>query len=114
MLAHCRIVLQVALKHYDEQFLVGKLLGKTIVQNILNDKTGMKKNIKSSKKLFEMHPKSFEEEQNLLLQVFDDFHEKGSAFFEDKLHPVFGRLTASQWYELTYKHLNHHLSQFSS
>ncbi|PJA05945.1 MAG: hypothetical protein COX71_04075, partial [Flavobacteriales bacterium CG_4_10_14_0_2_um_filter_35_18] len=68
---------------------------------------------KSSKILFEEFPRSIEEEKESLTSNLKKFHEKGSAFFENKLHPFFGRLTSSEWSELTYKHLNHHLSQFS-
>jgi len=82
--------------------------------NILANKYEMKKGIKSSKKLFEDNPKSFDEEKAILLETFEDFYKKGPAFYENKLHPFFGRLTSSTWNTLTYKHLNHHLTQFSS
>jgi len=73
----------------------------------------MKKNIKSSKKLFETHPKSFKTEKKILIETFESFHKKGPAFFENKLHPFFGRLSSDTWNILTYKHLHHHLTQFS-
>lgn len=113
MLAHCSKVLEVALKHYEKQLFIGKLFGKFAVKGILKNKTEMKRGIKSSKILFEEFPRSFEEEKERLTSNLKKFHEKGSAFFENKLHPFFGRLTSSEWSELTYKHLNHHLSQFS-
>ncbi len=113
MLAHCRKVLEVAIQPYKRQFLIGMLFGKTVVNNILNNKDEMKKGIKSSKKLFEENPSSFEEEKLLLMQTFQQFHDKGGNFYENKLHPFFGRLTTENWSSITYKHLNHHLSQFS-
>jgi uncharacterized protein DUF1569 len=114
MLAHCTKVLNVALTDYKSQYFLGKLFGKKIVSNILKNKYEMKKGIKSSKKLFEAHPKSFDEEKAILLETFKQFHKNGAAFYENKLHPFFGRLTADTWNTLTYKHLNHHLTQFSS
>lgn len=113
MLAHCTKVLKVAITDYKKQYFLGLLFGKKIVNNILKNKYEMKKGIKSSKKLFETNPKSFEEEKNILLQTFKDFHDKGSAFYDNKLHPFFGRLSSDTWNILTYKHLNHHLTQFS-
>ena len=114
MLAHCTKVLKVALNDYKKQYFIGKLFGKQIVKNILANKYEMKKGIKSSKKLFEENPKSFDEEKALLLATFKEFHEKGPAFYQNKLHHVFGRLTSDTWNILTQKHLNHHLTQFSS
>jgi len=113
MLAHCTKVLKVALHPYKKQYFLGKLFGKKIVNNILKNKYEMKKGIKSSKKLFETNPKSFNEEKAILLQTFQDFYNNGSAFYEHKLHPFFGELSANDWNTITYKHLNHHLTQFS-
>ena len=113
MLAHCTKVLKVAVTDYKRQYFLGKLFGKTVVKNILANKYEMKKGIKSSKKLFENNPKSFDEEKRILLETFNEFHEKGPEFFENKLHPFFGRLTSDTWNTLTYKHLHHHLTQFS-
>lgn len=112
MLAHCTKVLNVALTDYKSQYFLGKLFGKKIVSNILKNKYEMKKGIKSSKKLFVEHPKSFDIEKAILLETFETFHKKGSAFYENKLHPFFGRLSSGTWNTLTYKHLNHHLTQF--
>jgi len=114
VLAHCTKVLKVAITDYKWQYFLGKLFGKIVVKNILANKYEMKKGIKSSKKLFEAHPKSFDEEKAILLDTLEQFYKNGSAFYENKLHPFFGRLTADVWNTLTYKHLNHHLTQFSS
>lgn len=113
MLAHCTKVLQVALNHYDKQLFIGKLFGKFVVKSILKNKNEMKRGIKSSKILFEEVPSNFDIEKEKLIKTLNQFYDKDNAFFENKLHPFFGRLTANEWSELTYKHLNHHLSQFS-
>jgi hypothetical protein len=36
----------------------------------------------------------------------------GEAHFDGKESLSFGKLTASQWNTMFYKHLNHHLTQF--
>lgn len=36
----------------------------------------------------------------------------GAQAFEGRVHPHFGRLTARQWSNLFWKHLDHHLRQF--
>lgn len=111
MLAHCTKVLEVAINPYEKQLFIGKLFGAYVIKKILKNKE-MKKGIKSSKVLFEEFPNSLKEEKERLISTFKQFHDKGPEFYENKLHPFFGRLTAKQWNELTYKHLNHHLNQF--
>lgn len=34
------------------------------------------------------------------------------AFFAQRPHPAFGPLTATEWSQLFYKHIDHHLNQF--
>jgi hypothetical protein len=64
--------------------------------------------------LFVENPNDFGSEKTKLLGLFSRFHNNGDSFYENKLHPFFGRLTTQQWNDLMYKHLHHHLSQFSS
>lgn len=114
MLAHCSKVIELALNTHKKQIFIGKLLGKYVVNKILNNKGATKRNVRSTKKLFIENPNEFEEEKVKLLELFSKFHENGATFYENKLHPFFGKLTAQQWNDLMYKHLHHHLSQFSS
>lgn len=114
MLAHCSKVLELALNHREKQLFLGKLLGAFILKKILNNKGATRKNIKSSKKLFVENPGEFEAEKARLLELFTRFHKNGSAYYENKLHPFFGRLTSQQWNDLMFKHLDHHLTQFGA
>jgi len=113
MLAHCSKVLELAVNQHPKQIFIGKLFGKYILSKILANKGEVKKNATSTKKLFVENPSSFKEEKKHLIKLFSDFYNNGKEYYENKNHPFFGKLTAKQWNELTYKHLNHHLSQFS-
>lgn len=114
MLAHCSKVLELALNHHEKQIFIGKLLGKYVLNKIQNNKGATRRNVRSTKKLFVENPEEFGKEKIKLLELFSKFNENGPAFYENKLHPFFGKLTAQQWNDLMYKHLHHHLSQFSS
>ncbi len=114
MLAHCSKVLELALNNREKQIFLDKLLGAFILKKILNNKGATRKNIKSSKKLFVEIPGEFEAEKTRLLELFIRFHKNGSAYYENKMHPLFGRLTSRQWNDLMFKHLDHHLTQFGA
>ncbi|MDP2059979.1 MAG: DUF1569 domain-containing protein [Flavobacteriaceae bacterium] len=114
MLAHCSKVLELALNNREKQIFLGKLLGAFILKKILNNKGATRKNIKSSKKLFVEIPEEFDAEKTRLLELFTRFHKNGSAYYENKLHPFFGRLTSRQWNDLMFRHLDHHLTQFGA
>ncbi|MCF6212889.1 MAG: DUF1569 domain-containing protein [Flavobacteriaceae bacterium] len=114
MLAHCTKVLEISQKDYKRQFLIGKLFGKYFLKSVMRNDDKIKKNIKSSKKLFVTNPQSFKEEKTILIALFQQFYDKGAAFYEGRLHPIFGVLTSAQWGTLAYKHLHHHLRQFES
>ncbi len=114
MLAHCTEVLKISQHDYKKQFLIGKLFGKRFLKSILNEEHKIEKNIKSSKKLFVENPQSFKEEKEALMSIFQKFFDKGENFYDGRLHPIFGHLTSQQWNDITYKHLHHHLAQFSS
>jgi len=114
MLAHCSKVLELAINQYPKKLFIGKLIGKYILNKILANKGEFRKNARSTKKLFVENPSTFKEEKQNLIKLFKQFYNNGSDYFENKNHPFFGKLTASQWNELMYKHLNHHLSQFSA
>jgi len=114
MLAHCTKVLEISQRDYKKQFLIGKLFGKMFLKSIMRNEDNIKKNMKSSKKLFVTNPQSFDTEKEILLALFQQFFDRGAAFYEGRLHPMFGYLTSTEWGTLAYKHLHHHLRQFSS
>lgn len=114
MLAHCTKVLEISQKDYKRQFLIGKLFGKYFLKSVMRNGDKVKKNIKSSKKLFVVNPQSFKEEKAILLALLQQFFNREKAFYEGRMHPMFGRLTSHQWGTLAYKHLHHHLRQFGA
>ena len=56
-------------------------------------------------------PKVFSEEMTGLKALIDEMHQ-AKPQFESKTHPAFGNLSQTQWGQMQYKHLDHHLRQF--
>ena len=62
---------------------------------------------------FEIGPDAdFEEQQARLLGVLATMHSAGPAHAAAIRHPLFGSMTGDEYGWLTYKHLDHHLTQF--
>ncbi|HLJ73301.1 MAG TPA: DUF1569 domain-containing protein [Thermoanaerobaculia bacterium] len=58
--------------------------------------------------------RDFEKERARLLGLVDRFIAGGPAACTTHPHAFFGRLTPDEWAVLMYKHLDHHLRQFSA
>jgi hypothetical protein len=73
-----------------------------------------RKNIPTPKSFVISDPRDFERERKRLTALIDATHTQPAAAFEGKCHVTFGRLTAKEWSNLLYKHLDHHLRQFGA
>lgn len=115
MLRHCNCVLQVPLKKIklpplNIAFRAIGILTKKEIQ-IFNN--GIPQNMPTFQKLIVNFDCDFEEERQNLLKTLDEYQ---NAFANGNLphhHVLFGKMTEKDWGFLEYKHLNHHLKQFS-
>ena len=114
MCAHCAEVAEVAngkaLVHTPWYI---RLMGGWIKKMVLSDKPyphGAK-----------THPQyeigtdvGFEDQKARLLEVLAAMHSAGRTHAAEDRHPIFGEMTADEHGWLTYKHLDHHLTQFGA
>lgn len=56
--------------------------------------------------------KDFEKEKTRLINYINKVAEKGESFFVNKESNSFGVLNTTEWNNMMYKHLDHHLRQF--
>ena len=56
--------------------------------------------------------REFESEKAALIQNIKDVQQKGASYFEGRESASFGPLTAIEWNNMFYKHLDHHFTQF--
>jgi hypothetical protein len=113
MLAHCKFPLQVALEELQlkKPNLFKRLLFSLFKSSLYNDKP-WKQNLPTAKEFVVTDEKVFKKEKIELLEYIDRFHEKKNQTNWPP-HPIFGSFSNEQWGKMQYKHLDHHLKQFS-
>lgn len=114
MLAHCNVT--YAYTYNPEQFkrpnFFKKFLLKTFVKGIVVSEKPYQKNGRTAPEFVMTGSKDFEKEKALLISNIQKTQQLGAVHFEELENFSFGKLTSSQWNNLFYKHLDHHLTQF--
>jgi Protein of unknown function (DUF1569) len=114
MLAHCSIAMEMACGDTpSKQVLIGRILGPLVRWRVLGDKP-LRKNVPTSPLLVVADERDFAGERRRLEALVERFAQAGPSGADDRVHMFFGRLTGDQWGRLMYKHLDHHLRQFTA
>jgi hypothetical protein len=113
MLAHCSVAYEMAFE--DRHPPAGALMGwvlRTFVKRGVVGTTPYPKGSPTSPAFKVSAEQDFQQERMRLMGYVERTAKEGSAFFEGRPSPSFGPLTAEEWKNLLYKHLDHHLRQF--
>ena len=114
MLAHCNEVMKVAKGELEQPgTLFSRIIGPIVRRALYND-TPFPKNSPTAPYFKIIDDKDFDKEKQNLISQVNQFYDLGIVKMPVHKHPFFGKITNSQWGLATYKHLNHHLEQFSS
>ncbi|HAX49261.1 MAG TPA: hypothetical protein DCX92_09790 [Bacteroidetes bacterium] len=112
MLFHLQEPIRVSLGEINtKQGLLGKLLGKMALKEVLSDKP-FKKGVPTSD---EFKPKSsyeLDSEKEKLLNIVSSLCNIDQNRIGKNPHPFFGLLSPGEWGIITWKHIDHHLTQF--
>jgi hypothetical protein len=113
MLAHCCVTYEMLFedKHPKPNGFV-KFMLKMFVKNPLVNEAPYKKNSRTAPAFLITDTRDFETEKNRLINFIKKTQELGEAHFDGKESHSFGNLTKTEWNNLFYKHLGHHLTQF--
>lgn len=114
MLAHCSVTYEMFLeegKHPAPNFLMRFILKSFVKSKVVSEEL-YKQNGPTAPQFIMQDDKDFESEKKRLLSYIDQTFELGKAHFEGKKSHSFGVLTAQEWNNMMYKHLDHHLKQF--
>lgn len=113
MLAHCNVTYEMAMenRHPKAKGLKKWMLTKFVKQIVVNEKP-YKKNSRTAPEFLMTTEKEFETEKNRLTNYINKTIELGEEHFEGKESNSFGALKSSEWNNMFYKHLDHHLTQF--
>ncbi len=113
MLAHCAGALEVACGDRPKtQAFLGRLLTPFIKSAVLGERP-LRRNAPTDPDFVFVDERDFAVEHRKLTALIDRFCERGPDGAASQVHSFFGRLTGDEWGRLTYKHLDHHLRQFS-
>ena len=114
MLAHCCVTYEMVYepeKHPKPNPVMGLIL-KFLVKRVVVGEKPFKKNNPTGPQFIMKSEKDFEPEKARLIAYIEKTQTLGESEFEGKKSASFGALTKTEWNNMFYKHLNHHLSQF--
>lgn len=113
MLAHCNVTYEMAFedKHPKPNFLMQWVLRLFVKETVTGEKP-YKRNLQTAPAFMIKDSRNFEEEKNRLINYIRKTKELGGAHFDGKKSLSFGPLNKTEWNNMFYKHLDHHLTQF--
>lgn len=113
MFAHCCVAYEMVYtdKHPKPGFLMGFIL-KNFVKRLVVSAKPYPKNNKTAPAFLITKEKDFEVEKQRLIDYIRKTEVLGSYIFDGKMSHSFGPLSANEWNNMFYKHLDHHLKQF--
>lgn len=113
MLAHCNVTYELVYesKHPKPGAFKSFML-KLFVKSIVVGEKPYRKNSQTAPEFLIKDSRVFETEKARLIQYITKTQQLGEKHFEGKESHSFGNLTAKEWNNMFYKHLDHHLQQF--
>ena len=85
---------------------------KNLVKGGLVSEKPYKKSASTAPEFIIKDDRNFDEEKNRLIQYINKTVQLGEKHFDGRESMIFGNMTAIEWNNLFYKHLDHHLTQF--
>jgi hypothetical protein len=114
MLQHCCIPIDAALKGSQPKRSLKGYLIALVAKNMITNDQPFKRNLPTDPTFVVADQVAFEEAKATLLQLIGRLSKGGPTYMEAKPHPFLGKLTAKEWSNIMYKHLDHHLTQFGA
>lgn len=115
MLAHCNVTYEMV---YDTIHARPNAFMRFILRSFVKPKVvgeaPYKQNSPTAPQFKIETEKDFGTEKERLIRYIQRTLESGAASFEGKESLSFGKLTAGEWNNMFYKHLDHHLKQFGA
>jgi hypothetical protein len=113
MLAHCCVPYEMALEdiHRPANPVVRTLFRLFVKPGVVNGKP-YRKSVPTAPAFRIADARDFQRERERLVDYVRRVSELGAEYFDGRPSPSFGTLTAGEWNNLLYKHLDHHLRQF--
>jgi len=115
MLAHCNVSYELVYdNNHPKPNALTKFIMKALIKNTVVSEKPYKKNSQTAPSFVITDEKEFEREKNRLIEYITKTQELGENHFDGKESHSFGKLTKTEWSNMFYKHLDHHLNQFGA
>ena len=115
MMAHCSVAYEMVYENSHPP--IGgfkKFMLKLFVKNIVVGSKPYKKNSRTAPEFLISDQRNFEKEKERLVSFINKTQELGEEYFDNKESRAFGNLSAMEWNNMFYKHIDHHLNQFGA
>ncbi len=113
MLAHCNVTYELSFENkHPKLSAFNKFILKLFVKKLVTNEVPYKKNSQTGPVFIIKDTKNFDAEKQRLVDYINKTQQMGESQFDNKEQLSFGVLTKTEWNNMFYKHLDHHLSQF--
>lgn len=115
MLAHCNVTYEMIYENKHPKpgaFL--KVILKLMVKPIVTNEKPYKKSSQTAPAFIITDERIFNAEKARLIGFIKQVQAEGPDSFNGKESLSFGKLSTTEWNNMFFKHLNHHLSQFGA
>lgn len=113
MLAHCNVTYELEYENkHKKPGAMARFFLKAFVKKMVVNEKPYKKSLRTAPYFIIADQKQFENEKDRLIQYIKKTQELGEAYYDNRKSDAFGVMTKTEWNNLFYKHLDHHLSQF--
>ncbi len=112
VLAHCNVTYEMAFENKHKPNFVMAIMLKAFVKKVVVTEVPYKKSSQTAPAFIIKDDRNFEKEKNRLIGYINKGVEMGENSFEGKVSHSFGVLSKTEWNNMFYKHIDHHLVQF--
>ena len=114
MLAHCNVSYEMTYENiHPKPNPVLRFILKTFIKNKVVSAKPYKRSERTAPQFMINDTRSFEKEKDRLINYIKKTQQLGESELHLKENVSFGILTSTEWNNMFYKHLDHHLKQFN-
>lgn len=113
MLAHLNVSYEYTFsERTDTPPFIMRLLLKIFLRNLLVGEKPYARNTRTAPSMVMKGAKDFDAEKQRLKEYMQRIYDEGQAAWEGRNQITLGRLSTTEWSNLYWKHMDHHLRQF--
>ena len=113
MLAHCNVTYEMVYEniHPKPNAFIRFVLKLLVKSKVINE-SPYQHSSRTAPQFIVKETKNFDAEKMRLINYIRKTQQAGESYFDGKESHSFGSLNKTEWNNMFYKHLNHHLTQF--